>query len=127
MDWGMKCSGLVPQTVAVNAMNESCKIILLFWNFGSGVYALLSGSSYITAGCCGVPICPNLANVVFSIGVACTGLCIVECVLNFLFSFGAVLTLFLARYPLGIHTNLVGVIFLVQVGLAVWSPLSLAE
>ena len=48
-----------------------------------------------------MPICPNLAGVVFGIGVACTGSCIAECVLNFLFSFGAVLTLFLARLPLG--------------------------
>ena len=38
MDWGMKCSGLMPQTVAVNAVNASCEIILLLWNFGSGVY-----------------------------------------------------------------------------------------
>ena len=38
MDWGRKCSGLVPQTVAVNAINASYKIILLFWNLGRGVY-----------------------------------------------------------------------------------------
>ena len=101
MDWGMKFSGVVPQTVAVNAVNASCEIILLFWNFGSGVYVLLLGSSSITAGCCGVPIRTNLAGAVFGIGVACTGLCISECVLNFLFSFGAVLTLFLARLSLG--------------------------
>ena len=101
MDWGMKCSGLVPQTVSVNAVNASFEIILLFWNFGSGVYVLLSGSSSITSGSCGVPIRPNLAGVVFVINVACTGLCIAECVLNFLFSFGGVLTLFLARLPLG--------------------------
>ena len=97
----MKRSGLVPQTVAVNAVNASCKIILLFWNLGSGVYVFLLGSSSITSGCCGVPIRPNLNGVVFAIIVACTSSCIAECVLNFLFSFGAVLTLFFARLSLG--------------------------
>ena len=43
---------------------------------------------------------PNFSGVVFGIGVACTGLCIAECVLNFLLTFGAVLTLFLARLSL---------------------------
>ena len=57
--------------------------------------------SSITAGCCGVPIWPNLAIVVFSIGDACTGSCIAACVLNFLFSFGAFLTLFLDHLPHG--------------------------
>ena len=80
----------------MNAVNASCEIILLFWNFGSGVYVILSGLS-ITSGCCGVPIRPNLAGVVFGIGFVCSGLCIAECVLDFIFSFGAVLTLFLAR------------------------------
>ena len=42
-----------------------------------------------------------MAGVVFGIGVACTGSCIAECVLNFLFSFGAVLTLFLACLSIG--------------------------
>ena len=84
----------------MNAVNASCKIILLFWNFGSGVYVLLSGLSSITSDCCGVPIWPNLAGVVFGIGVACTSSFIAECVLDFLFSFGAVLTLFLARLSL---------------------------
>ena len=97
----MKYSGLVTQTVAVNVVNASCNIILLLWNFGSGVYVLLLGSSSITAGCCGVPIRPNLAGVVFGIGVACTGLCISECVLNFLFYFSAVITLFIDRLYLG--------------------------
>ena len=101
MDWGMKCSGLVPETVSVNVVNASCEIILLFWSFGSGVYALLSGYSSITAGCCGVPIRPNLDGVVLAIIVACTGLCIAEHVVNFFFSFGAVLTLFFARLSLG--------------------------
>ena len=72
----MKFSGLVPQTVNVNAVNASCKIILLFWNFGSGVYGLFLVSSSITAGCCGVPIWLNLAGVFSGIGDACTGLCI---------------------------------------------------
>ena len=97
----MKCSGLVQQTVAMYAVNTSYEIILMFWNFGSGVYVVLLGSSSITAGCCGVPIRPNLTCGVFSIGVACTGLCTAECVLNFLFYFGAILTLFLARLSLG--------------------------
>ena len=85
MDWGMKYSGLVPQTVAVNVGNASCEIILLVWNFGSGVYGLFSVSSSITAGCCGVPILPNLAGVFFGIGDVGTGSCISACVLNFLF------------------------------------------
>ena len=82
MYWGMKYSGLVPQTVAVNAGNASCKIILLVWNFGSGVYGLFSVSSSITAGCCGVPILPNLAGVFFGIGDVCTGSFISACVLT---------------------------------------------
>ena len=65
------------------------------------MYVFLLGSSSITAGCCGVPIRPNLNGVVFAIIVACTGLCIAKRVVNFLFSFGAVLTLFLARLSLG--------------------------
>ena len=65
------------------------------------MYGLFSGSSSVTAGCCGVPIRPNLAGVVLVIGDACIGSCIADCVLIFLFSFGAVLTLFLARLPLG--------------------------
>ena len=85
----------------MNAVNAPCVIILMFWNFGSGVYVLLSGLSFITAGCCGVLIRPNLAGVVFGIGVACTGLCISECVLNFIFYFSAVITLFIARLYLG--------------------------
>ena len=97
----MKFSGIVPQTVAVTTVNASCEINLLFWNFGNGVYVLLSGSSSITAGCCGVPIRTNLAGVVLFIGVDFTGSCIAECVLYFLFSFGAVLALFIARLPLG--------------------------
>ena len=97
----MKCAGLVPQTVAANAVNASCKIILLFWNLGSGVNVFLLGSPSITADCCGVPIRPNLNGVVFAIIFACTGSFIAECVLNFLFSFGAILTLFLARLSLG--------------------------
>ena len=101
MAWGMKFSGLVPQTIAVNAVNASCEIILLFWNLGSGVYVFLFGSYYITAGCCGVPIWPYLNGVVFTIIVACTGSCISKCFLNFLFSFGAVLALFLARLSFG--------------------------
>ena len=48
-----------------------------------------------------VPIRLNLNGVVFANIIACTGSCIAECVLNFLFSFGAVLTLFLARLYLG--------------------------
>ena len=42
-----------------------------------------------------------MAGVIFGIGFACTGSCIAECVLNFLFYFSAVLTLFLARLSLG--------------------------
>ena len=48
-----------------------------------------------------MPIRPDLASVVFGIGVACTCSCIADCVLNFVFYFGAVLTLFLARLPFG--------------------------
>ena len=76
MDWGSKCSGLVPQMVAVNDVNASSKIILLFWNLVSGVYVFLLGLSSITAGCCGVPIRPNLECVVLDIIVVCTGLCL---------------------------------------------------
>ena len=65
------------------------------------MYVVLLGSSSITPGCCGVSICPNLTCGVFAIGVACTGLCTAKCVLNFLFYFGAILTLFLARLSLG--------------------------
>ena len=83
------------------------------------MYFFLSGSSSITSGCCGVPIRPNSNGVVFAIIVSCKGVCIVERVVNFLFSFGAVLTLFLTVYHLGIHTILVGVISLLLVGLAV--------
>ena len=42
-----------------------------------------------------------MAGVVFGVGVACTGSCIAEFVLYFLFSVGDDLTLFLARLPLG--------------------------
>ena len=101
MDWGMKYSGKMPQNVAVNAVNASCKINLLFWNFGSGVYGIFSVSFSITAGFCGVPIRPNLAGVFSGIGDACTGSCIAAYVLDFLFSFGAILTLFFARLSLG--------------------------
>ena len=73
MDWGTKYSGIVPQTVTVNAANAYYKIILLLWNFGSGVYGLFSVSSSITAGFCGVPIRLNLASVFSGIGDACTG------------------------------------------------------
>ena len=48
-----------------------------------------------------MPIWTDLADVVFGIGVACTGLFIAQCVLDFLFSFDAVLTPFLARLLLG--------------------------
>ena len=48
-----------------------------------------------------MPIRPNLKSVVFAIIVACTGLCIAECVLNFLISFGTILTLFPACLSLG--------------------------
>ena len=41
MDCGIKCLGIVPQTVDVNSVNASCEINLLFWDFGSGVYVLL--------------------------------------------------------------------------------------
>ena len=101
MYWGRKFSGLVPQTVSVITTNASCEIILLFWNSGSGVYVFLLGASSITTGCCGVPIRSNLDSVVLVIIVACTGSCIDECVVNFLFSFGAFLNLFLARLSLG--------------------------
>ena len=60
----MKYSGLVPQNVTVIAVNASCKIILLIWNSGSGVYGHFSVS-------------------------------------YFSFSFGAVITLVIARLPLG--------------------------
>ena len=59
------------------------------------------GSSSITSGFCGVPVRPNFNGVVFAMIVACTGSFIAERVVNFLFSFGAVLTLFLARISLG--------------------------
>ena len=101
MEWDTKLAGLVPQTVAVNAVNASCKIILLFWNLGSGVYVLILGSASITAGCCGVPIQPNLNGVVFAIIVTCIGLCIAECVWIFFSFFGADLTLFLVCLSLG--------------------------
>ena len=101
MDWGRKFSGIVTQTVSVNATNASCEIILLFWNLGSGVYVFILCSSSITAGCCGVPIRLNLDGVVLAIIVSCTGSCIAERVVNFLLSFGVVLTLFLARLSLG--------------------------
>ena len=65
------------------------------------MYVFLLGSSSITSCCCGVPIRPNLNGVVFVIIVACTGSCIAERVVNFIFSFGTVLTLFLARLSLG--------------------------
>ena len=42
-----------------------------------------------------------MAGVVFGIGDACTGSYIAACVLNFIFYFGAALTLFFARLPLG--------------------------
>ena len=76
----MKYSGLVPKTVAVNAVIASCKIILLFCNFGSGVYVVILGLSSVTACCCGGTIRPILTFGVFAIGVACTGLCTSECV-----------------------------------------------
>ena len=101
MDWGRKFLGLVPQTVSVIAVNALCKIILLFWNLGSGVYVFLLGLSSITSGCCGVPIQPNLDGAVLAIIVACTGSCIAEHVVNFLLYFGTVLALFLARLYLG--------------------------
>ena len=101
MDWGRKFSGIVTQTVSVNATNASCEIILLFWNLGSGVYVFLLGSSSITTGLYGVTIRPNFNGVVFAIIVACTGFCVSEHVVNFLFYFGSVLTLFLARLSLG--------------------------
>ena len=65
------------------------------------MYVFLLGSSSITAGCCGVTIRPNLDGVVLAIIVVCTGLCVAERVMNFLFCFGAVLTLFLVRLSLG--------------------------
>ena len=65
------------------------------------MYVFLLGLYSITAGCCGVPIRPNLNGVVFGISVACTGACIAERVVNFLFSFGTVLTVFIARLSLG--------------------------
>ena len=99
MDWGMKYSGLVTQTVAVNVVNASCNIILLLWNFGSGVYGLLSVSSSITAGCCEVTIRPNLAGVFSGIVEACTGLCIAACVLNFFSLLVLFSPFFLPVYP----------------------------
>ena len=118
MDWGMKYSGLVPHTVAVNAVNASCKIILLLWNFGSGVYGIFSVSSSITYGFCGVPIRPHLAGVFSGTGDACTGFCIAACVLILIFLLVPFSPFFSIVYPLGIHTNLVIVIFPLQVGLA---------
>ena len=123
----MKYSGLVPHTVDMNAANASCKIILLFWNFGSVVYGLFQASSSITSGCCGVPIRPNLVGVFSGIGDACTVLCIAACALNLLFLFGDVLALFLACLPLGYSYQSGGFDFSLQVGMAVWSPLRLAE
>ena len=101
MDWGKKCLGIVSQTVAVIAVNAPCKIILLFWNLGSGVYIFLLGSSSIISGCYGVPIRPKFNGVVLAIIVACTGSCIAEHVVNFLIYFGTVIALFLARLYLG--------------------------
>ena len=48
-----------------------------------------------------MPVRPNFNGVVFAMIVACTGSFIAERVVNFLFSFGAVLTLFLASLSLG--------------------------
>ena len=101
MDWGKQCLGIVSQTVAVIAVNAPCKIILLFWNLGSGVYIFLLGSSSITSGCCGVPIRPKFNGVVLAVIVAYTGSCIAEHVVDFLLYFGTVLALFLARLYLG--------------------------
>ena len=117
MDWGMNNSGLVPQNVAVIAVNASFKIILLFWNFGSGIYGIFSVSYSINDGCCGVPIWLNLACVFSGTVDACKGS---------LFCFWVLfLRLFLPIYPLGIHTNLVCVIFSQQDRLALWSPFRL--
>ena len=84
----------------MNAVNAPCVIILMFWNFGSGMYGIFSVSSSITAGCCGVLIRPNLASVFSGTGDVCIGLCIAAYVF-FLFSFCAVLTLVLVHLPLG--------------------------
>ena len=127
MDSGRKCSGIVPQTVPANAVNASCEIILLFWNLGSGVYVFISVSSSITAGCCGVPIRKNLNGVDFGIIVACTGLCIAKRVVDFSFLLAPLSPFFSPVYLLGVHTILVCVISLLLVGLAVRSPLILAE
>ena len=62
-----------------------------------------SVSSSITAGCCGVPIRPNVAGVFSGTGDVCIGSCIVACV--FFCFFDAVLTLVLARLPLGDSYN----------------------
>ena len=116
MDWGMKYSGLMPQTVAVISVNASCKIILLLWNFGSGMYGFFSVLSSITAGYCGVPIRPDLAGVSSGTGDVCIGLCIAARVLFFFFILVPFSPLSLPIYPLGIHTNLVCVIFLCRSG-----------
>ena len=116
MDWGMKYSGLVPQTVAVIAVNFSCEIILLLWNFGSGMYGIFLVSYSINAGRWGVPIWPNLAGVFSGTGDVCIGFCIAACVLFLLFLFVPFSPLLLTVYPLGIHTNLVCVIFLCRSG-----------
>ena len=123
----MKYSGLVSRTVNVIAVNASCKIILLLWNFVSGMYGLFSVSSSINTGCCRVPIWPNMVGVFSGTGDVCIGLCIVACVLFFFFLLVLFSPLFSPVYPFGIHTNLVCVIFSLQVRLAVWSPLRLAE
>ena len=93
----MKCSGLVPETVAVNAVNASCEIILLFWDFGSGVYVIFWVhllSLLAAMECPFVPIWPLLSLVLMLHVQACVELTV------FRFFFCAVLTLFLARLPL---------------------------
>ena len=112
----MKYSGLMPKTFAMIAVNASREIILLLWNFGSGMYGLFSFSYFINAVCWGVPIQSNLTGVFSGTGDVCIGFCIAACVLFLLFLFVPFSPLLLTVYPLGIHTNLVCVIFLCRSG-----------
>ena len=97
----MKYSGLMPLPITVIAVNASCEIILLLWNFGSGMYGLFSVSYSINSGCCGVPIWPNMAGVFSGTGDVCIGLCIVACVFFPFFLFVLFSPLFSHVYPFG--------------------------
>ena len=104
---GRECLGLVLHMFAANAVNASSEIMRVFWNFGSGSYALvMSCVSYINTswGCVISLISANgaLSSRIFCLPGTCAGLLIV---VNFVLTRPLSSPLFLTFYPMVFYTN----------------------